>query len=119
MERISQPFSTNGVVYYLPHHHGVLKLESTTIKLRVVFDASSKCTNDQSLNRVLVGPKLQADVMDVLIKFRIGAVTLTADVKQMFRQIWIHPSQRDYQRIVWHFSEDEPWQTYRRIMYVK
>lgn len=113
MERISQPFPTNGAVYYLPHH-GVIKLDSTTTKLRVVFDASSKCTNGQSLNQTLfVRPKLQTDVLALLIKFRIGAVALTADVKQMFRQIWIHPTQRDYQRIVWHFSEEEPVADYR------
>lgn len=79
-----------------------------------MFDASSKCTNGQSLNQTLfVGPKLQTDVMAVLIRFRIGAVALTADVKQMFRQIRIHPTQQDYQRIVWRFSEDEPVADYR------
>lgn len=31
----------------------------------------------------------------------------------MFRQILIEPGQRDYQRIVWRFSEEEPVADYR------
>ena len=81
---------------YLPHH-GVSELESKTTKLRVVFDASSQCPNDMSLNQALLsGPKLQQDIVSILLCFRIGRVVLTADVKQMFRQIWINQSQRDY-----------------------
>src|SRR5580765_393430 len=113
MELIKQPYPVDGSVYYLPHH-GVIKLDSATTKLRVVFDASSRCTNGSSLNQTLLsGPKLQQDLMAILLRFCIGSVALTADVKQMFRQIWIEPSQCDYQRIVWRFSEDDPISDYR------
>ncbi|XP_071576422.1 uncharacterized protein [Temnothorax nylanderi] len=108
MELANDTFPADGRVYYLPHH-GVYKLDSTTTKLRVVFDASSKCPNGLSLNDTLLsGPKLQPDIVAVLLLFRAEPVAITADVKQMFRQIWIHPKQRDYQRIVWRFSESEP-----------
>ncbi|XP_071634306.1 uncharacterized protein [Temnothorax longispinosus] len=104
----SEAAPPDGRVYYLPHH-GVHKLDSTTTKLRVVFDASAKCPNGLSLNdTILSGPKLQPDIVAVLLRFRAKLVALTADVKQMFRQIWITPEHRDYQRIVWRFSESDP-----------
>lgn len=93
-ELIRQPFPVDGKVFYLPHH-GVFKIESTTTKLCVVFDVSSRCPSGLSLNQtMLTGPKLQLDVMAVLLNFQVGAVALTAYVKQMFRQIWIDPAQR-------------------------
>ncbi|XP_071579232.1 uncharacterized protein [Temnothorax nylanderi] len=108
MELASDPLPANGRVYYLPHH-GVYKLDSTTTKLRVVFDASSKCPNGLSLNDTLLsGPRLQPDIVTVLLLFRAEPVAITADVKQMFRQIWINPEHRNYQRIVWRFSESDP-----------
>ncbi|XP_018313282.1 uncharacterized protein [Mycetomoellerius zeteki] len=53
--------------YYLPHH-GVLKKEHLTTKLRVVFNGSSKTTSGFSLNDLLhVGSKLRSNLFDVLI----------------------------------------------------
>lgn len=113
IELIRQPYPVDGLVYYLPHH-GVIKLDNITTKLRVVFDASSKCTNRSSLNQTLLsGPKLQQDLMAILLHFCVGSVDLTADVKEMFRQIWLEPKQRDYQKIIWRFSEDDPISDYR------
>ncbi|XP_071632805.1 uncharacterized protein [Temnothorax longispinosus] len=64
----------------------------TTTKLRVVFDASSKCPKWAVAERTLLsGPKLQPDIVAVLLRFRAEPVALTADVKQMFRQIWMNP----------------------------
>ncbi|XP_037956836.1 uncharacterized protein LOC119686342 [Teleopsis dalmanni] len=42
-------------VYYLPHH-AVIKEDSTTTKLRVMFDASAKTTSGQSLNSIMMTP---------------------------------------------------------------
>ncbi|XP_024877402.1 uncharacterized protein LOC112463948 [Temnothorax curvispinosus] len=69
MEVADQTSSSDGCVYYMPHH-GVYKLDSTTTKLRVVFNASSKCPNSISLNDTLLsGPKLQPDIIALLIRF--------------------------------------------------
>ncbi|GFW46397.1 uncharacterized protein LOC107944824 [Trichonephila clavipes] len=47
--------------YFLPHH-GVINDNSSTTKLRVVFDSSFKSTNGNSLNDILLtGKKLQSD----------------------------------------------------------
>ncbi|XP_077276985.1 uncharacterized protein LOC143905440 [Temnothorax americanus] len=75
----SEAAPPDGRVYYLPHH-GVHKLDSTTTKLRVVFDASAKGPNGLSLNdTILSGPKLQPDIVAVLLLFRAKPVALTAD----------------------------------------
>jgi hypothetical protein len=77
--------------YYIPHHC-VQKPDSATSKLRVVFDASAKCANGQSLNGTLhTRPKLLQHIVRVLLNFRLHRVVFTADVRQMYRQISIAP----------------------------
>ncbi|XP_050303603.1 uncharacterized protein LOC126741264 [Anthonomus grandis grandis] len=44
MSKINSQEKTSDPIYYLPHH-AIEKLDSTTTKLRVVFDASSKNNN--------------------------------------------------------------------------
>ena len=67
MSHLEQAPQTSGLCYYLPHHR-VLK-DITTTKLRVVFDASGKSQNGNSLNDcLLLGPRLQDVVFDDLIR---------------------------------------------------
>ena len=98
--------------YYIPHHC-VFNENSLTTKCRVVFDASAPSSNGVSLNSILhVGPKIQPDIFDLLIKFRRFDVAITADVTKMYRQVKIDPEHRRLQRILWRFSEDEPVKIY-------
>ncbi|XP_043494162.1 uncharacterized protein LOC122519062 [Polistes fuscatus] len=86
---------------YLPHH-AVIKSTSTTTKVRVVFDASAKNSQGISLNStLLVGPTIQDTLVEHLLRFRTYRYVLTADIEKMYRQIWIHPDDRQYQRIFW------------------
>ena len=88
--------------YYLPHH-AVHKSSSATTKVRVVFDASAKSSKGVSLNEVLfVGPTIQNKLFTHLVRFRTYAYVLTADIEKMYRQILIHPKDRQYQRIFWY-----------------
>ena len=81
--------------------HGVVKDYSTTTKLRVVFDASAKSSNGQSLNdQLLSGPTLYPLLTNVLIHFRIFKIGMSAGIGKMFREISLHPSDRDYHRFV-------------------
>lgn len=97
--------------YVIPHH-AVFKT-STTTKLRVVYDASAKDEHGLSLNDVsLKGPKLQADIRSILLKFRLFPIALTGDIKQMYRQILVHPMDRKYQHILWRSSPAHPMEEY-------
>lgn len=94
----------NEIIYnafYLPHH-GVYKESSTTTKLRVVFDASSKTTNGNSLNdNLLVGAVVQQSLFQILVRFRKHKVVFNGDIEKMYRQILVHPLDRKYQIILW------------------
>lgn len=99
--------------YYIPHHC-VLRPESATTRLRVVFDASAKDLNSRSLNDTqLIGPKLQPNIVEILLRFREHNIVFMADVRQMYRQILISPDHRDYQRIFWRASPHDALLEYR------
>ena len=99
-------------MYYLPHH-GVLKESSATTKLRVVFDASAKTTSGLSLNDVLkVGPIIQADLFNILIKFRKHNVVISGDIEKMFRQVMLREEDRKYQCIFWRANPQEELKRY-------
>lgn len=99
--------------YYIPHHC-VIRPDSSTTKLRVVFDASAKDATGICLNETLLtGEKLQANIAELLLRFRLHAVVYTSDVRQMYRQILCDETHRDYQRIFWRFDESSPLIEYR------
>ena len=67
-----------------------------------MFDASSKSPNGNSLNDcLLLGPRLQDDVFDILIRFRLHQYALSADVAKMYRQVALDESDCNFHRILW------------------
>lgn len=99
--------------YYIPHHC-VLRPDSVTTRLRVVFDASAKDLHSRSLNdSQLTGPKLQPNILEIILHFREHNVVFMCDARQMYRQILISPEHRDYQRIFWRASPNDSLQEYR------
>lgn len=104
ISEVSQTDTRSLSAYYLPHHC-VVKPDSISTKLRVVFDASAKGTNGISLNDVLLpGPKLHQDLRSILLKFRLFPIVFICDIKQMYCQILIDPSHRNFQRFLWRSS---------------
>ena len=100
-------------LFYLPHHP-VIKEASSTTRLRVVFDASAKSRNGQSLNDNLpVGPTIQENLFNILLRFRKHKYVISADIEKMFRQIVISEPHTDYQRILWRESPDTEIKHYR------
>lgn len=97
---------------YLPHH-AIFKPDSSTTKLRVVFDGSASTSTGTSLNQTLmVGPKIQRDLFQILISFRLYKIAVTADVEKMFRMILMDKKDRNYQRILWRENPSEPIRHY-------
>lgn len=102
-----------GPVFYFPHH-AVLRPESSTTKLRTVFNGSAASSSGLSLNDVMMtGPSLQSEIFNILIRFRCHRYVLTADIKKMFRQIKVDEKDRQLQLILWRFSQDDRVSTYR------
>ncbi|XP_044760168.1 uncharacterized protein LOC123317628 [Coccinella septempunctata] len=98
-----QPVSSEKVNsrYFLPHH-GVLKTDSSTTKLRAVFNGSSPTSTGISLNDIMhTGAKLQLDVIDVLMWVRKFKFVFSTDITKMYRQILVHPDDWDLQSILW------------------
>lgn len=106
--RRADPLPPETQHYYIPHHAVAIER-----KFRVVFDASAKTTNGRSLNEAqYVGPRLQRDLMDIVMSFRVGQFAMSADICKMFRQIEVNQNEWDYQRILWRESTDEPIHDY-------
>ncbi|XP_059217672.1 uncharacterized protein LOC131994802 [Stomoxys calcitrans] len=99
--------------YYLPHHC-VHKLDSTSTKLRVVFDGSAKTATGLSLNDILhSGPTIQPKLFNTLVRYRFFKVALSGDICKMYRCVRVsHPD--DYlQCILWRENEADDIKTYK------
>nr|XP_041632379.1 uncharacterized protein LOC121502737 [Drosophila kikkawai] len=95
--------SRNLCKFYLPHHC-VIKEDSTTTKLRVVFDGSAKSSSGYSLNEVLMaGPTLQLRLFN----------TLTGDICKMYRCVRFAEPDSYLQCILWRDSRQEEIRVYR------
>lgn len=102
MVRVTSPPHSIAESYYIPYH--IINKK----KLRVVFDASCATSIGVSFNDTqLPGEKLQCDLGEIILRFRLHRFAITADIIKMFRQIAIDKSQWDYQRILWRPSVDQ------------
>lgn len=87
---------------------------TTTTKLRVVFDASAKTASGVSLNDTLmVGANLQDNIIDIILRFRLSAIAIAADLQKTYQQILVNREDRDFQRILWRFSPNDSIEEFR------
>ncbi|GFW78203.1 integrase catalytic domain-containing protein [Trichonephila clavipes] len=98
--------------YYIPHH-GVLRPEKLTTKLRIVFNGSSPTTTGISLNDILLKGEVKEGVFETISRFKRHKFAFTTDIQKMYRQILINPDQQDLQRIIWKHGPDAEILTYR------
>ena len=85
---------------YLPQHR-ILKESHTTTKLCVVFDVSVKTTSGESLNDdLMLGPKIQKDLFEILIRLRFRKVALSAAIAKMYRQIPLDKKDKDFHKLL-------------------
>ena len=89
-------------VHYLPHH-GVVRQDRETTKLRIVYDGSAKPPDrDYSLNDCLeTGPNYIPQLFDTLVKFRWHRIGLTADIEKAFLMVAINEKNKDMVRFLW------------------
>ena len=81
-------------------HFPVVRQDKSTTKVRVVSDAVAKCGT--SLNDEMhAGPRLQNDLVRVLLRFCKEPVALVADIAEMFLQVDVAEKDRKYLRFLW------------------
>ncbi|XP_064466409.1 uncharacterized protein LOC135377717 [Ornithodoros turicata] len=99
-EDVGYPAVNSEGIYYMSDRE-VIKEQSATTKLRIVFDASSHARICKSLNDNLEkGPKLHPNLLDVLIRFRMKAIGMTAGTQQAYLQIGVSQEDHDALRFL-------------------
>ncbi|XP_048485432.1 uncharacterized protein LOC125490391 [Plutella xylostella] len=110
MSRVEAPGSPH---YFLPHH-GVLRPGSSSSPLRTVFDGSAATSTGVSLNDIqMVGPPIQGDLIDIMLRFRQYRYVACADIAKMYRQCLVAEDQRDLQLILWRDEPTQPISIYK------
>ena len=110
IQAVEDPQPTDGrMVHYLPHH-GVIRQDKKTTKLRVVYDASAKTTGPSLNDCLYTGPKFDQKIIDILLRFRTMKVALTADIERAFLMIAVCEADRDVLRFLWFddITKDRP-----------
>ena len=75
--------------HYLPYR-AVVRRDTETKKVRVVFDASVKNGNEPSLSDCLYSePYLLRQLHDILVRFCLHNIILMFDIKQAFLNVVI------------------------------
>jgi hypothetical protein len=102
VEVVSEDTSVEGrLVHYLPHH-GIVRRDKLTSKLRIVYDASAKTKGHPSLNDCLyTGPSFDQFIFDILLRFRIHKIVLTGDIEKAFLMVAVEERDRDVLRFLW------------------
>ena len=91
--------STKRRIWYLPHH--VVINPKKPGKVRVVFDCAAK-SNGRSLNDYLhSGPDMTSNLCGILMRFRLEAIAVAADIEEMFLQVKVSEEDQDALRFLW------------------
>jgi hypothetical protein len=60
----------------------------------------------------MIGQKVQDDLFDIVQRFRLHKLLMSADAVKIYRKVWVHPDDRCLQRILWRKIPDQPIITY-------
>ena len=86
--------------WFLPHFP-VIREDKATTKVRSVFDSAAKFKGCSLNDMMHAGPKLQNDLVDILIHFRSDPVALVGDICEMFLQVGLAEKDQHYHCIIW------------------
>ena len=89
-------------VHYLPHH-GVVRQDSQTTKLRIVYDGSARALGDlYSLNDCLeTGPNYIPKLLNILVQFRWHRIAIIADIEKAFLMVGVDQPDQEFLCFSW------------------
>lgn len=100
--------------WYLPHF-GVFNPNKPG-KIRLVFDAAATVEGVSLNSKLMKGPQYYKPLPAVLFNFRVGAVAVCGDIKEMFHQILVAPEDRCSQRFLWRDNENQSPDLYEMLV---
>ena len=104
---------------WLLPHFPVVRADRSTTKARIVFDASATFQGKSLNSEALPGPKLQADMLSILVRFRKELVALVGDVSQMYHQLALTSEDQPLHRFLWrNMDQSKSPEVYEFLRYV-
>ena len=79
---------------------------NTSKKFRVVFDCSAKYQGVSINDFLLKGPCMRNSLVSVLTRFRSFAHALISDIKKLYYQCVVKPSDQEFFRLLWYKDND-------------
>lgn len=100
VEPVPHSDSFSPPLHYLAHHP-VMKPPPSQ-KVRIVYDGSAHTGREPSINDCLhPGPTILADLVGVLLRFRMPLFVIVTDIEKAFLQVGLKANQRDCTRFLW------------------
>ena len=96
----------NGPVHYVSHHE-VLRPESKSTPLRIVFISSAVYQGHKLNDYWMKGPDLLNDLFGVLLRFRESRTAVLGDISKMYHRILIPEVDQQVHRFIWRNLETE------------
>ena len=90
----------DGPVHYVSHHE-VLKHDSKSTPVRIVFNASSSFHGHKLNDYWMKGPDLLNDLFGVVLRFRENQTAIMEDISKMYHRILIPESDQQVHRFLW------------------
>ncbi|XP_071956947.1 uncharacterized protein [Antedon mediterranea] len=89
-----------GPVHYLSHHP-VLKPDSESTPLRIVFNSSASYKGHVLNEYVAKGPDLNNNLISLLLRFRRERVALVGDIRKMYHSVGMAEMDQHCHRFLW------------------
>ena len=89
-----------GPIHYISHHE-VLKPDSKSTPVRIVFNSSARYMNHSLNDYWAKGPHLLNDLLGILIRFRENRIALIGDIKKMYHTVKTKTIEQHTHRFLW------------------
>ena len=93
-----------GPVHYIPHHE-VIKEDSTSTPVRIVFNASAAFMGHRLNDYWAKGPNVLTDMLAVMLRFRQYTVAVVGDIRKMYNTIKLSTVDQHTHRFLWRWLD--------------